>query len=123
MGQATLDLFRSAALVAATVTAGLVAGLFYSYACSVMPGLGRTDDQTFIRSMQSINVAIVIPLNNQLAEAGDAGRIADLAAVREHFEAEWVRWKFVHAVVSTAAFSCLVWTLVLHGRTVASGGT
>ncbi|MBB2915515.1 putative membrane protein [Streptosporangium becharense] len=54
-----VELLRVAALFAATITTGLVAGLFYAYACSVMPGLSRTDDRTFVGTMQSINVAIL----------------------------------------------------------------
>jgi len=162
------ELFRSAVLVAATVAMGLMAGLFYAYACSVMIGLSRTDDRTFVDVMQRINVAIIngwfaaifvgafalttlaavlhlrgdarpalpwigaafvlyvaalaitfsvnVPLNNDLAAAGEPGRIADLAAVREHFEARWVRWNIARAVACTAALGCLAWALVLHGR-------
>ncbi|MFG3227349.1 DUF1772 domain-containing protein [Kitasatospora sp. NPDC048194] len=50
---------RTAVLLGATVTTGLSAGLFYSYACSVMPGLARADDRTFVEAMQRINVAIL----------------------------------------------------------------
>ena len=53
------ELFRGAALVAATVTAGLMAGLFYAFSISVMTGLGRVDDRTFVTAMQRINVAIL----------------------------------------------------------------
>jgi len=49
-------------LVAALVAAGLIAGLFYAYACSVMPGIGRGDDKTFVEAMRGINVAIVNPV-------------------------------------------------------------
>lgn len=49
-------------LVAALVAAGLIAGLFYAYACSVMPGLARGDDKTFVEGMRGINVAIVNPV-------------------------------------------------------------
>jgi len=52
---------RTATLFAATLTTGLSAGLFYSWACSVMPGLARVSDRTFIETMQGINVAIVNP--------------------------------------------------------------
>ncbi|MGW2195793.1 DUF1772 domain-containing protein, partial [Streptosporangium sp. NPDC001682] len=54
-----LMLFRGVALVAATITVGLMAGLFYAYTCSVMPGLGQTDDRTFVGAMRRINVAIL----------------------------------------------------------------
>jgi uncharacterized membrane protein len=158
---------RGAMLVAATITTGLMAGLFFAYACSVMIGLGRADDRTFVDAMQRINVAILngwffvvffgalvftalaavlhlpgdgrtvlpwilaalvlygaalvitmgvnVPLNNELAAAGAPDRIADLAAVREHFEAKWISWNVARAVASTAAFGCLTWALVLHG--------
>jgi len=46
----------------ATVGMGLLAGLFYGYACSVMPGLGRAEDRTLIDAMQQINVAIENPV-------------------------------------------------------------
>jgi uncharacterized membrane protein len=49
-------------LVAALVAAGLIAGLFYAYACSVMPGIGRGDDRTFVEAMRGINVAIINPV-------------------------------------------------------------
>ena len=49
-------------LLAATVTAGLQAGTYYTWACGVMPGLARTDDHTFTSSMNHINVAIVNPV-------------------------------------------------------------
>lgn len=62
-----------------------------------------------------ITMAINVPLNNELAAAGAPDRIADLAAVREHFEAKWVRWNVARAVASTAAFGCLTWALVLQG--------
>jgi uncharacterized membrane protein len=167
------ELFRTGALIAATITTGLMAGLFYAYACSVMPGLGRADDRTFVSAMQQINVAIVngwfliiflgalgftalaaalhlpaggrgalpwiaaglvlyvialgttiglnIPLNNELTAAGDPDGIVDLAAVRERFEAAWVRWHLVRTVASTVAFGCLTWALVLHGRIAPAG--
>jgi len=48
-------------LGAATLTTGLLAGLYYAYSCSVMPGLGRTDDHTFVEAMRAINEAILNP--------------------------------------------------------------
>ncbi len=163
-----VELLRGVSLVAATITMGLAAGLFYTFSISVMPGLGRTSDRSFINAMQRINVAILngwfalafagalvctvlaallqlgadgrevlwwtvaalvlygtvlaitfvvnVPLNNQLDAAGAPDRIADPAAVRERFEATWVRWNVVRTVAATAAFGCLTWALVLYGR-------
>jgi uncharacterized membrane protein len=162
------ELSRVAALVAATLAVGLMAGVFFAFTVAVMPGLARADDRTFVVTMQRINVAIVngwfllaflgalvlpalaaalhlgrdarsvlpwaiagfvlyavtmivtvrlnIPLNNQLDSAGDPDSIADLAAVRERFEATWVRWNLVRTLTSTAALGCLAWGLVVHGR-------
>ncbi len=49
---ASIDLASAVLLLFATVATGLVAGFFYAYACSVMVGLARTDDLTFISTMQ-----------------------------------------------------------------------
>jgi uncharacterized membrane protein len=163
-----IEPFRGAALIAATMTTGLAAGLFYWFAAAVMPGLGRSTDRTFVEAMQRINAAILngwfavafvgalaftalaavlhvgadgrpalpwiavalvlyvavlaitfvvnVPLNDGLVAAGEPDRIADLAAVRERFEATWVRWNIARAAASTAAFGCLAWALVLFGR-------
>lgn len=56
-----LDVLRAATLVAATLATGLLAGLFYTFTVSVMPGLARADDRTFVTAMQKINIAIVNP--------------------------------------------------------------
>jgi uncharacterized membrane protein len=53
--------FRTVVLVLATLSTGLLAGLYYGYANSVMPALGRADDRTMIDVMQKVNVAIVNP--------------------------------------------------------------
>jgi len=155
-------------LEVAMLAMGLIAGVFYAYDCSVMLGLAKTDDRTFVDVMQRLIVAIEnpvffasfvgallltavaavlerrlgpggafrwiiaalalyvvaiavtigvhMPLNQELVDAGDPDRIADLAAVRERFEARWVSWNIVRTVVSTAALACLGRALVLHGR-------
>ncbi|WP_405697780.1 DUF1772 domain-containing protein [Streptomyces sp. NBC_01185] len=63
----------------------------------------------------AVTVAVNVPLNDQLERAGDPNSIGDLAAVRERFEAAWVTWNIVRALLHTAAFACLVWALVLSG--------
>jgi uncharacterized membrane protein len=153
----------------------IMTGVFHLYAYAIMPGLGKTDDRTFVGAFQSIDRAIInplfmatffgalvftglaallvlrgdgrsvlpwvvaalvlyalvvvltlavnVPLNDQLKAAGKPDRIADLAVVRERFnEARWVGWNLVRAIVSTVAFGCLSWALVLYGRTVTPGG-
>jgi uncharacterized membrane protein len=56
-----MTLLRGGTLAAAAITLGLSAGLFYTYSASVMLGLGRSDDRTFVQAMQNINVAIINP--------------------------------------------------------------
>lgn len=51
-------LARAASLIAATLCVGLMAGVFVVYASTIMPGLGRTDDRTFVGAFQSIDRAI-----------------------------------------------------------------
>jgi uncharacterized membrane protein len=159
----------TATLVVAAMAVGLMAGVFGLYAHTIMPGLGDTDDRTFVGAFQAIDQAIEnplflptlvgalaltglaallhlragvrsalpwivaafalylaafvitigvhLPLNDDIKAAGDPDRIADLAAVRERFnEDKWDDWNIVRAVASTAAFGCLAWALVLHGR-------
>ncbi|GAA0677936.1 DUF1772 domain-containing protein [Kitasatospora atroaurantiaca] len=62
-----------------------------------------------------------VPLNNELAAAGEPGGIADPAGLRAHVEGTWVRWNIVRTVASTAAFGCLAWALVLEGRIPSAG--
>ncbi|MGH3449210.1 MAG: DUF1772 domain-containing protein [Haloechinothrix sp.] len=54
--------FRGPALVVATLTMGLMAGVFVLYAHTIMRGLGKTDDRTFVDAFQSIDRAIINPL-------------------------------------------------------------
>ncbi|GAB0101932.1 hypothetical protein JMUB6875_08990 [Nocardia sp. JMUB6875] len=166
--------FRTAALVAATLATGLIAGVFYAYATSVMGALHRADDKTFVDLMQKINVVIInpwfmlgfmgtvgftvlaaalhlgkdqrttliwigaalllniiafavtsgmnVPLNNQLANAGDVAQIPDLAAVRSQFESSWVAWNVVRAVLHTLAFLVLTGALFVAGMAHARAG-
>jgi uncharacterized membrane protein len=154
-------------LVASTLTVALMAGFFYAYACSVMVGLDRVDDRTFIVTMQWINatvrnaafapaffgslvltmaaavVAVIsghssrgwivaaavlyaaaflvtltlnVPLNSQLAAAGPADQISDLAAVRATFEGSWVRWNLLRTGLAITSLAALSMALLRHNR-------
>lgn len=158
---------KSAALLAtATVVTGLIAGVYYSFACAVMLGLGASGDRTFIEAMQNINtkienplffltffgalvlpawalrryrhdrrlrlwigaalglyvigllttMGINIPLNNDLAAAGNPAKIADPARVRAHFEDTWNTWNIARAVLTTGAAACLARAMLLLGK-------
>jgi uncharacterized membrane protein len=52
---------RGVLLAVTTVLTGLLAGLYYAFAVSVMPGLGGTSDAVFAAAMNQINVAIQNP--------------------------------------------------------------
>ncbi len=56
-----MELARTITLIAATITMGLVAGLFYTFAHDIMPGLIRSDDRTFVSGFQAIDRAITNP--------------------------------------------------------------
>jgi uncharacterized membrane protein len=64
--------------------------------------------------------AIHLPLNDDLAQAGDPDRIADLAGVRDDFDGPWVAWNIVRTLAATAALGSLVYALILHGRAAAA---
>lgn len=165
-----MSAIRIVALVAATIATGLIAGVFYAYAISVMPAFARMDDRMVIEAMQKINVVIVnpafmvgflgtvgftflavishlgsrptlwwigialvlnlvafgitagcnVPLNDQLAAAGDPAVLPDPETVRAAFEPDWVRWNIVRGVLHGLAFLILCAALfdagVRHGQ-------
>jgi uncharacterized membrane protein len=57
-----LETLRGPVLLAATLTAGLQAGTYYTWATGVLPGLARGDDRTFVAALQNMNIAIVNPI-------------------------------------------------------------
>ncbi|MEU8523033.1 anthrone oxygenase family protein [Streptomyces sp. NPDC048577] len=56
-----------------------------------------------------ITSAVGVPLNDALAAAGDPVR------ARADFETPWVAWNLVRAVLTTAAFGCLLGAFVARG--------
>ena len=47
--------------VAALIVTGLMAGLWFAWMVSVIPGTRRVDDHTYVTTMQTINRAIINP--------------------------------------------------------------
>jgi uncharacterized membrane protein len=72
-------------LFVATLASGLVAGLFFAYSVSVMRGLARARDGTFVEAMQQINVAI---LNGWFALAFLGAPLSTSLAVLLHLGSE-----------------------------------
>jgi len=56
-----MTLIRTATLIAATLAMGFASGAFVLFAHTVMPGLRRTDDRTFVAAFQQLDRAIINP--------------------------------------------------------------
>jgi len=56
-----MDALQGTALISATITVGIAAGVYALYMFVIMPGLARTDDRTFVGAFQQIDTAIVGP--------------------------------------------------------------
>ncbi|MEV1147627.1 anthrone oxygenase family protein, partial [Micromonospora sp. NPDC049799] len=89
----------TAVLVLATVTTGLMAGLYLGFSVAVMPALARVDDATFVRVMQRINDAIQNPLFG-LVFVG--ALVAGGAAAWWHLDRGDVRWWVLAGAVGYA---------------------
>ncbi|MFJ9945352.1 anthrone oxygenase family protein [Streptomyces erythrochromogenes] len=158
-----------AVLTVSTVLVGLMAGLFFAFDVSVMPGLAAGDEQTYVTAMRAFNKAIDgnplfgtvfllalvaavlsvvlefrggrravalwvgaaaaaylvvllitftvnIPLNDELADAGDVAGMQDFGIV-ERFSTTWVTTNIIRTLLCTTALAALARALLLHGRT------
>ncbi|MEU8928145.1 DUF1772 domain-containing protein, partial [Kitasatospora sp. NPDC048545] len=68
-----------------------------------------------------VTMGVNIPLNNQLAAAGDPSQITDFAAVRAKFADTWVSANMLRTALCTGGLLALSRSLVLHGRFSRSG--
>ena len=57
----TSTFLRLTTLLGAVLTMGMAAGTFALYADTIMPGLRKTDDRTFVGAFQQIDRAIINP--------------------------------------------------------------
>jgi uncharacterized membrane protein len=92
---------RVASLMAATMTTGLVAGVYAIYSNAFMPGLATTDDRTFVGAFQAVDRAIVNPLFLGLGFLGAAlfTLLAGLLSLKEN-ALPWIAVAFVLYLVS-----------------------
>ena len=81
-----------ATLTGAAVLSGLLAGLYYAYACSVMPGLRRVDDHAFVAAMQRINEAILNPVFFASFAGAPAMTAAAAVVLRRRGDRRPARW-------------------------------
>ncbi|WP_152361997.1 DUF1772 domain-containing protein [Microlunatus speluncae] len=54
-----MDTVQLIALVSATITTGLIAGLFYGYHVAVVTALRQVDDRTYVHFTQQVNINIL----------------------------------------------------------------
>jgi uncharacterized membrane protein len=93
---------RAISLVAATLTMGLVAGAFALYAHTVMPGLKKTDDRTFVAAFQSLDRAIINPW---FMAGGFLGALVfTIAAAVAHLGQDALPWIVAALVLYAIAF-------------------
>ena len=57
-----MDTVSTISLYAALVTTGLMAGVYLAFSIAVLPGIARTDDDTFVSAMRGMNAAILNPV-------------------------------------------------------------
>lgn len=110
-------------LLVAMLSMGLMAGLFFAYDVSVMPGLARTDDQTFVTVMQRINEVI---LQNPAFNAASFGAFVftGIAAFLEHRRSAGaaVRWILAALALYVVALAITMGVNVpLNDELVAAG--
>jgi uncharacterized membrane protein len=63
-----------------------------------------------------VTLTLNLPLNSQLAAAGPADQISDLAAVRVAYEGPWVRWNLVRTGLTLGSLTALSIALLRHDR-------
>lgn len=78
------------ALVAATITMGLSAGVFLLYAHTIMPGLRTTDDREFVIAFGAIDKAIINPVF--MISAFFGALVLTAAAALLHLEEDAFAW-------------------------------
>ncbi|HYJ70332.1 MAG TPA: DUF1772 domain-containing protein [Nocardioidaceae bacterium] len=112
--------FMAGGFIGALVFTALAAGLHIGGAArTVLPWIVAALVLYLIAVV--ITIGVEVPVNDDLKAAGDPDQIANLATVRNDFdETTWARWNVVRTLTSLAAFGCLAWSLVRHGRVAAS---
>ena len=57
-----MDTVSTISLYAALLTTGLMAGVYLAFGIAVLPGIARSDDNTFVAAMRGMNAAILNPM-------------------------------------------------------------
>lgn len=88
---------RVAVLLAAILTTGLMAGVYVIYSNAFMPGLGKTDDKTFVGAFQAVDRAILNPLFLVVGFVGSLvlTLVVGLLSLGEEDTRSWISVAFV----------------------------
>jgi uncharacterized membrane protein len=113
--------WATAALVAAVILNGLVAGLFVAFFHAVMPGLARGSDRTFVEAMQNVNVAI---LNGWFGICFGGAVVSAAAAAVLHLGRPALPWTVAGLVLYAAVLAVtFAVNIPLNDALAAAGGT
>src|SRR3954468_14451923 len=111
--------WATATLIGATITKGLMAGLFAAYYYAVMPGLARAGDRTFVEAMQQTNAAI---LNGWFGICFGGALVFALAAAVLHLGRPGLPWIVAGLVLYVAVLVITLGINVpLNDRLAAAG--
>ena len=111
---------RTMTLLVAAVMLGLMAGLFWSYAGSVLPALRGVDDRAAVEVMQRINVAIVTPFF-VLVLFGALGFTAVAAALFRHRPAVLIPLVVALALYAATLLVTVTLNIPLNDRLAQAG--
>jgi uncharacterized membrane protein len=106
----------------ATLTTGLVAGVYYAFACAVMLGLGRTADRVFIEVMRRINESIENPVFFAAFFGALVLSVAAVVQQRRRGRQAAARWAVAALVCYLLGFLVTVGANVPLNEQLAAGG-
>jgi uncharacterized membrane protein len=115
-----MSVLRAVLLLGATMTMGFIAGAFALYAHSIMPGLKKTDDRTFVAAFQSIDRAIINPW---FMAGGFVGALLfTIAAALTHIGRDALPWIVAALVLYGVAFVITIAVNVPLNDTIKAAG-
>lgn len=112
-----------ALLSVAVVAIGLVAGYVFGYANSVMPGMRKADDRTFVAANQRLNEAVHNPIFMAASNAGPLSLLVALGVQILHFHTVGLIVLIAGSLISYGAtlFVTLTLNVPLNNRIIGLG--
>jgi uncharacterized membrane protein len=109
-------------LGAAAVAMGLLAGLFYAFACAIVPGLHASSDRTVVEAMQNINEGIENPVFFATFLGAPALAVWALVAERRRGSPAGARWVAAGLVLYAVCFLVTMAANIPLNETLADAG-